>query len=159
MDREFIEEKIKELQSDNKLCFKQTSEIIELVYLKALKDLESISKENKDNLKIQEKNTVTSLNKFTDSITNSKLIKQYNNALKKIKELENELDKLNKQHKSPNAEFIENIDDVLLNEKLNAYNEIFDMFCYDNKDYLAIYDALKDKIYKTKEKIERHKCH
>lgn len=144
MDKEFIQERIEALQSDNKLCFKQTSEIIEIVYRVAIDDISSEVG-----------------NKAVKNSDNQSKLKA---ALSKVEELELKLEKanqLNQELKTKNVQkkfgtksnsetkfTNKTIEEKywVLTGKLDSLNKVFDWIYYDKKDLMTIYSELKNLI-------------
>lgn len=109
MKQQYIDERIKELQNDSKYSFKQTSEIIELIYKLAISDCESNNYlkdiENQISSEIN-KNVVNNLCQ-SDELEQSelkikKLNKTIDNLNTKIAELSSQLAKSKTVPKKPN---------------------------------------------------------
>jgi len=136
MDKEFIEERIRELQSDNKLCFKQTSEIIEFAYRTAINDCDKSSVNKpivKDNLSNRERDQQLIIEKQLIVI----------NDLKKA--LDEEKNNSAKQ-KFKNKKSVSYSQKDIIDAKLEAYNKIYDMIYFKKLDLLAIYQNIKGEI-------------
>jgi len=146
---EFIEERIQQLKDDNKLCFKQTNEIVEYVYLTAVHDLA----DNIGNSVINytetpvEKEDVFSIQKKLDEKT-----KQYEEAIKEIDRLESELVKIKASKPAKGTgKFSDSINKYkneieIIDAKLEVYNKVYDWISINKKDLLSIYMDIKEEI-------------
>lgn len=141
MDREFIEERIKELQSDNKLCFKQTSEIIEFAYRTAINDCDKpIVKNKSSNKEKEQQSTIESQIKIIEDLQ------------KRLNESKNKFNKISSKNNSNKTSLIHKKD--IINAKLEVYNKIYDMIYFDKLDLLAIYQKIKEEIDNLNEKAK-----
>lgn len=141
MGREFIEERIKELQSDNKLCFKQTSEIIEFAYRTAINDCDKpIVKNKSSNKEKEQQSTIESQIKIIEDLQ------------KRLDESENKSNKISSKNNSNKTSLIHKKD--IINAKLEVYNKIYDMIYFDKLDLLAIYQKIKEEIDNLNEKAK-----
>jgi len=152
MDKEFIQERIEALQSDNKLCFKQTNEIIEIAYRAAIDDISS---------EVGNK-----------TVKNSDSQSKLKAALSKVEELELELEKANQLNQelktksvskkfgtktNPETKFTnKTIEEKywVLTGKLDSLNKVFDWIYYDKKDLMTIYSELKNLISQLNDQKE-----
>lgn len=147
MTEEQIQEKIKDLQSDNSLFFKMTSDIIDIVYRKALEDnddyINNTPKNNNLNLLQKENKELKTSNKqLQGQITNlQKQIANYKNIV---------------ENDSTNLKKI-----GISNPEKKAYIDILN-FIEKNFDIEMVYTYVKDKAkedinYKPTEELSRYK--
>lgn len=127
--KEFLQERIKALQNDTKLCFKQTNEIIEIAYNSAIKDV------------------------IEFAITPTKPMDQTPNQDSKINDLKAELAKANTSLQSYKDK-LKKISDKQkessskwdkIEGKLEAYNQIYDLI-YGGQDLMDVYGFIKNEI-------------
>ena len=136
MKEQQIKENIEKLQNDISYSFKQTSEVIDIIYRKAIDDnkLDNNSTSINSNITI-EKNKEKP--KFPDD---SDIFKEDNKKSGKNKSA------------LTSTQLIECVDEVLLKERLKTLNEVYDLFVSEKYDYLDIFQLLKEKINKSLEK-------
>ena len=156
MTQELIEEKIQELQSDTKLCFKQTNEIIEIAYRKALKDCDepiqkskSSSKEKELESSIEEQlKIIADLKKQLEISENKNQVKEESKNTKTLKKGGKFSSTIEDQKSS-----IEHKKEII-DAKLEVYNKVYDMIYFDKCDLLSLYQKIKEEIDKLNEKAE-----
>jgi len=156
MDKEFIQERIEALQSDNKLCFKQTSEIIEIAYKAAIDDIAG------------EVGNKAAKNYSTQSELKAALSKIEELELK-LEQEEDQLNQLKQEQKTksvqkkfgtktnPETKFSnKTIEEKywVLTGKLDSLNKVFDWIYYDKKDLMTIYSELKNLISQLNDQKE-----
>lgn len=126
---EFLKERIKALQNDTKLYFKQTNEIIEIAYNSAIKDCNEFAMVPLKPIK-QIPNQDSKINDLKAELnaTNA-LLQSYKDKLKKISD--NQKESSNKWDK--------------IEGKLEAYNRIYDLI-YGGKDLMDVYGFIKNEI-------------
>ena len=126
---EFLKERIKALQNDTKLCFKQTNEIIEIAYNSAIKDCNEFAMVPIKPIE-QTPNQDSKINDLKAELnaTNA-LLQSYKDKLKKISD--NQKESSNKWDK--------------IEGKLEAYNRIYDLI-YGGKDLMDVYGFIKNEI-------------
>ena len=142
MTQELIEEKIQELQSDTKLCFKQTNEIIEIAYRKALKDCDEPIQKSKSSSKEKELESSIEeqlkINQVKEESKNTKTLKKGGKFSSTIEDQKSSI-----EHKKE-----------IIDAKLEVYNKVYDMIYFDKCDLLSLYQKIKEEIDKLNEKVE-----
>ena len=146
---EFIEERIQQLKDDNKLCFKQTNEIVEYVYLTAVHDLvDNIGNSVINHTETPvEKEDVFGIQKKLDEKN-----KQYEQAIKEIDRLENELVKIKASKPiKGTVKFSDSINKYkneieIIDAKLEVFNKVYDWISINKKDLLTIYMDIKEEM-------------